>query len=424
MSLPRRVWSLGSLLFLILALGCGERHPAAVPTPPAIVLVAQPVELDGVEDYQIYTARTQAMESVDIKPRVTGYLMKIGFKDGEDVKKDQVLFEIDDRPYKAQLDAAKADAVVRQASLVKTQAEYDIGLRVQKQDKTAISEQELTKRLGARDEAKGGVDQAKAALEKAQLYYDWCKVTSPLDGRANRHFIDVGNLVSQDVSTLTNIVSLKPTWAYFDVDENTALHYQDLVAKGDVKSARKTEIPVKMALSNDVYAFDGVIDFLSNQLDPNTGSIRLRAVFPNKDERLLAGLFGRIKVPISAPHKALLVADAAIGTNQGQKFLLLVNDQNVVEYRAVEVGQLHTIPRTSPPVVLREVKRYRTVEKTLPDGTQKSEQVEVLKPTDWVIVEGLQRVRPGATVKPDHVDMATMMKKSELTGKNEAAPKK
>src|SRR5262249_16477961 len=172
------------------------------------------------------------------------------------------------------------------------------------------------------------VDKAKASLENAQLNFDWCKVTSPLDGRINRHFVDVGNLVSQDVTLLTNIVSLKPTWAYFDVDQNTADRYQKLVQEGKVKAARTSEIAVEMGIGADqTFPIPGIIDFYSNQLDPNTGSIRLRAVFSDPKKDLIAGLFARIRVPISEPHPALLVLDAAIGTNQGQKYILVVNDK-------------------------------------------------------------------------------------------------
>lgn len=381
--------------------GCDQKHPEPVATPPPVVMVALPAERT-VTDYQVFTARTQAVQSVDVKTRVTGYLTGILFKDGDLVKAGDVLFQIDDRPYKAALDQALATLEFDKAALVKAQAEYDIGLSVQKQNPGAISKDELAKRLGARDEAKASVDQAKAAVENAQLNYGWCKVTSPIDGRINRHFVDIGNLVSQNVTTLTNIVSIKPVWAYFDVDENTVRFYQSLIQKGVVPSARDTKIPVDMALAGDVdFPNRGEIDFVSNQLDPNTGSIRLRAVFPNENGTITAGMFGRIRVPIGVPHKALLVADSAIGTNQGQRYVLVVNDQNEVEYRPVEVGQLHG--------GLREVLRYREVTETGPDGRGELKKVEVLKPTDRIIVEGLQRVRPGFKVDPRLVDMATLL---------------
>lgn len=383
--------------------GCDQKHPDPVPTPPPPVVVARPVERE-VTDYQVFTARTQAVQSVDVKPRVTGYLTRIAFKDGDEVKKGDVLFEIDDRPYKADLDKALAAVETQKAALVKAQAEYDIGLDVQAQNPGAISKFEITRRLGARDEAAGALKNATAAADRAKLNYDWCKVTAPISGRANRHFVDVGNLVAQDVTTLTNIVSLRPMWAYFDVDENSAERYQALVKEGKVKSARASEIPVQMGLGADQgFPIRGVVDFVSNQLDPTTGSIRLRAVFENKDSRLTAGMFGRVRVPSSAPHKALLVTDRAVGTDQGQKFILVVNEKNEVERRPVEVGQMHN--------GLREVMRTRRALETGPQGQEVVKEVEALTPSDRVIVDGLQRARPGAAVNPKLVDMLTLSRR-------------
>jgi RND family efflux transporter MFP subunit len=363
-----------------------------------------------VSDYQVFTSRTQAVQSVDVKARVTGYLKKFDFKDGDEVKEGQILFEIDDRPYKAALDKAKADLEVASAALVKNQAFYNIGLSVQKQDKSAISEQEIDRRKGVRDESAGTVKQAQAALELAQLNFDWCKVSAPISGRINQHFVDAGNLVTQDVTTLTNIVSLKPIWAYFDADQNTVDHYQRLVKEGKLKAVRASEIPVKMGLGADKgFPIDGAIDFISNQLDPNTGSVRIRAVFPNADGRLVAGLFTRIKVPMSALHEALLVSDRAIGTDQGQRFVLAVNDKKEVEYRQVDVGQIHDR--------LREVMRFRTITEPGAEGKDVAKQIEVLKPTDRVIVNGLQRVRPGVKVDPKPVDMLTLLSGSSSSAK-------
>jgi RND family efflux transporter MFP subunit len=382
------------LALSLMASGCQEKHPTPVATPPSVVEVATPVERE-VTDYKVFTARTQAVESVDVKPRVTGYLTKICFKDGDEVEEGKVLFEIDDRPYKAELDKAKGDVEFQKASLVKAQADLDIAQNTAAMNPGAISKQELSKRQGTRDEAAGSLKAAEATQVKNQLNYDWCKVTAPISGRVNRHFVDVGNLVTQDTTTLTNIVSLKPIWAYFDVDENTVQDVGKLIREGKLKSARTGEVPARMALgSDDGFPFQGTVDFVSNQLDPGTGSIRVRAVFPNKDGKLLAGMFGRVKVPVSAPHSALLVSDQAVGTNQGQKYVLVVNDQDEVEYRAVEVGQVHD--------GLREVYRTRRI-----DGKD----VEVLKPTDRVIVIGMQRARPGSKVEPKPVDMQSLLPK-------------
>ena len=230
---------------------------------------------------------------------MTGYLKEIKFNDGADVKKGDVLFKIDDRPYKAALDEATANVAYAKAALVEAEANYQIGLNVRKANPAAISEQELNQRLGARDEAAASVLQAEASVESAQLNFNWCTVAAPIDGRIDRHFVDVGNLVSQDVTSLTNIVTIQPIWAYFDVDQNTALDVEKLIAEGKMKSARETTINVAHSLGQEAsFPIAGTIDFVSNQLDPNTGSLRVRAVFPNEDGFIGSGMFGRVRVPI------------------------------------------------------------------------------------------------------------------------------
>ncbi len=407
MNLPtktRRFRTLHVVLLAALTLGlagCEDRKPELATLPPPAVMVATPVERE-VTDYQVFTVRTEAMQSVDIKARVTGYLEEIKFKDGADVKKGDVLFQIDDRPYKAALDEAKANVAYAKAALVEAEANYQIGMNVRKANPAAISEQEINQRLGARDEAAASVLQAEASVESAQLNFDWCTVAAPIDGRIDRHFVDVGNLVSQDVTSLTNIVTISPIWAYFDVDQNTALDVEKLIAAGKMKSARDTTINVALSLGQEAtFPIAGTIDFVSNQLDPNTGSLRVRAVFPNEDGVIGSGMFGRVRVPIGQAHDALLVLDEAIGTNQGQKYVLVVNDENKVEYRAVEVGQVQD--------GLREVNRYRSITEPGQNNADSTRQVEVLQPSDRIIVQGLQRVRPGAPVSPQLVDMLTLM---------------
>jgi RND family efflux transporter MFP subunit len=424
---------LGSACLLALAAGmtgCDLKHPEPVATPPPVVKVARPVA-QNVTDMQVFTARTQAVQSVELKARVTGYLTKICYKDGDVVREGDVLFQIDDRPYKAALDQSKgaldqarAALELNKATLVKAQAEYDIGLSVKKQDAGAISEQELTRRLGARDEAKASIDEAKASIERAkaslenaQLNYDWCKVRSPISGRAARHLVDVGNVVNQNVTVLDTIVSLKPVWAYINVDQNTALNAQTLVREGKLKAYRTGEIPVAMGVgvgSEQSFPIPGSINYVGTQVDPSTGTIQVRAVFPNDDEKLVAGLFGRVRVPASAPHPALLVADEAVGTDQGQAFILVVGDKDEVESRIVDVGLLHD--------GLREVLPYRTVTQTDALGKDVTRRVEVLKRTDRVIVEGLQRVRPGDKVDPRLVNMQTLLSEPGTDGGKTASP--
>jgi len=400
------------LPLVALLVGCSGNHTPTVAIPTPIVEVAHPIERE-VTDYQTFTARTQAVQSIDIKARVTGFITAIKFKDGGDVEANQVLFEIDDRPYKATLDKAKGDVEVAKASLVKEQAFYDIGLGVQKQNPMAISEQELERRKGGRDEAAGTVKQALASQETAQLNYDWCKVRSPIAGRINRHFMDVGDLISENITLLTNVVSLRPMWSYFDVDQNSAERYQAAIREGKVASARSGLVPVQMALGADTaFNIAGSVDFVSNQLDPGTGSIRLRGVFPNEDSKLIAGLFARVRVPVSSPHSALLVSDRAIGTGQGQRYVMVINDKDEAEYRVVQVGQMHG--------ELREVYRTRKIVESDGAAADTTKEVEVLKATDRLIVNGLQRVRPGDKVEPKLVDMNTLLDAK----KTPAPPKK
>ena len=212
-------------------------------------MVATPV-VRTVTDYQIFTARTaggRVGRHQGPRVRLPDRNQVQGRRPAS--KKDEVLFKIDDRPYKAALDEAKANVQYAKAALVEAEANYQIGMNVRKANPAAISEQEINQRLGARDEAAASVLQAEASVESAQLNFDWCTVAAPISGRANRHFVDVGNLVSQDVTTLTNIVSIKPIWAYFDVDQNTALDVREADRRGqDQRRPRTTIVPADMSL--------------------------------------------------------------------------------------------------------------------------------------------------------------------------------
>lgn len=401
----------GGSLFLtvgFLALtGCEVKHPTPVATPPPIVEVARPLER-VVTDYEVFTARTQAVQSVNIKARATGYLTKLGFKDGDYVKQGQILFEIDPRPYQDQLEVAIGNVARLEGQKKLLQVQVDRYTRLVA--KGAASQQDLDIYIGQLAENTGALEAAKAQVKYTKLNLSFCTVTAPIEGRIDRHFLDVGDLVSQDTTLLTNIVSLKPTWAYFYVDQNTATQYQDLVRSGKVKSAQSNEIPVQMGLGDErSFPIAGVLDFVANQLDPNTGTIALRAVFPNEDGKLVAGLFCRIRVPISEPHPALLVRDSAIGTNQGERYVLVVNDQNVVATHPVTVGQLFN--------GLREVLPNRNIPDSDAQGKSITRQVKVLSATDRVLVAGLQRVRPGVTVDPRLIDMLTQLPEKEAAKK-------
>jgi RND family efflux transporter MFP subunit len=380
-----RSCSLLSVLFFFAAMtsvGCGRKPLAAPDTTPPTVIVAKPIERDVTESVE-FTGRTDGIFYTQIRPRVSGYLVGMPFKEGSEVKKDDVLFEIDDRPYKATLDQARASLEFSKASLVKTQADYDIGLAVAKQEKGAISQQELVKRLGSRDEAKASVDKAKADVEQAQLNFDWCKVRSPIDGRVSRYMFTLGNLVTQDQSQLTTVVSQNPMYVYFDMDENTLLRVlRTLILPSKVPLMKEPGgIPVDMGLSDEVgFPHKGHINFANNVVNPSTGTIQVRGEFDNPpndfgQHLLRPGMFVRVRLPLGKPRKALLVDEKALGTDQGQKYLLVVDSNNVVDYRRVKTGP-------------QEQGGLRVIE-------------QGLKPNEWVIISGLQMVRPGSKVVPE-----------------------
>jgi RND family efflux transporter MFP subunit len=372
---------------LVLGFGLGlagcARGPAQAPTAaPVLVSVSRPIER-AVTDYADFTGRVAAVESVEVRAHVWGYLDKVSFKEGALVKKGDVLFEIDPRPYQAMLNQAKAKVAQDEAQLTFDEAEYQRNLRMIVS--RAVSQSDLDKSAAAR-----GVDIANVAADNAvvaarQLDLEYTKVVAPVSGRVSRYLVTVGNLVQsgdQNGGTLlTTIVSVDPIYTYFDVDERAVMRVRQLIREGKAKSARETEWPVSLGLATEEgFPRQGAINFVDNQVNPKTGTLRVRAVFSNKDEALSPGFFARVRVPIGQAHQALLVSDRALDNDQGQKVLYIVNDKSEVVSRPIRVGALHD--------------GLRVIE----DGLQAGERV---------IVNGLQLVRPGMTVEPKLVDMPT-----------------
>jgi RND family efflux transporter MFP subunit len=375
-----RILLLGLCIGGIGLAGCARvpsEAPEAAPTP---VTVSHPVERD-VTDYADFTARTAAVDSVEVRAHVWGYLDKVNFKEGALVQKGDVLFELDARPYQALLNQAKAKVAQDEAQLTYDEAEHRRNLNLVSTG--AVSRSDLDKTAAAR-----GVDVANIAADKAvvasrQLDLEYTRVIAPVSGRVSRYVVTVGNLIQsgdQNGGTLlTTIVSVDPMYAYFDVDEHTVLRVRQLVREGKADSPRDGGVPVWLGLANeDGHPHRGTIDFVDNQVNPRTGTMRLRGVFPNRDQALAPGLFARVRAPIGRPHRALLVSERALDTDQGRKVLYVVNDKNAVVSRPVRLGALHD--------GLREIT----------DG---------LKPGERVIVKGLQQVRPGITVEPTLADM-------------------
>jgi RND family efflux transporter MFP subunit len=388
---PVRISSALVLGFCLGLMGCARapsEAPAAAPIP---VTVSYPVERE-VTDYADFTARTAAVDSVEVRARVWGYLDKVNFKEGALVKKGDVLFEIDPRTYRATLAQAEGNLASMQSRVRRLDADL---VRAQRAlELRAVAPEDYDKVVGDRGEAAASVEALRAAVQQAKLDLEYTKVLAPVSGRVSRYMVTQGNLIQSGQNgggtLLTTIVSVDPMYAYYDVDERTVQRVSQLIREGKVKWASKTEWPVSLGLGTEEgFPHQGTVNFVDNQVNPKTGTLRVRGVFPNKDEALSPGFFARVRVPLGPPHQALLVTDRALDNDQGQKVLYVVKQNNEVVSRPVRLGALHD--------GLREIA----------DG---------LKPGERVIVNGLQQVRPGVIVEPKLVAMPTSGVRSREAG--------
>jgi RND family efflux transporter MFP subunit len=371
-----------TLLLCVLALlaveGCGKAPPPA-PGPPEVTVAK--VLSKRIKDWDEYTGRFQAIDTVEVRPRVSGYIDQVLFHEGQSVKKDDLLVIIDPRPYQADYDRAKAGLELAKSQLSLAHLE---AARVQKlKDSGAVSREELDERLSTLNQQEASQAAAKAALDNAALQLSFTKVRAPFDGRASRAEVTRGNLVTggnNGGTLLTTVVSVDPIYVYFEGDENAYLRYNQLAREGQRPSSRDARNPVRVGLANEQgFPHEGYMDFVDNQLDVRTGTIRARAVLDNRDHQFTPGMFARVQLLGSGEYDAILIEDRAVGTDQNQNFVLVLGQDNKLEYRAIEPGRILGGG-------LRIVRKG-------------------LKPEDVIVVSGLQRVRPGAQVKPS---MATM----------------
>ncbi len=330
----------------------------------------------------------QSFRALNIVARVTGYLVQMPFAEGADVKKGDLLFQIDPQPYDAQVRLGQAQVAAYDAQLQLAKQNFD---RVQKLFKqNGISQQEFDQNKSAQDQAIAQLDAAKANLEIYRLNLQYTRVTSPIDGQVSRYFLTLGNLINQDQTLLTTVVSLDPIYAFFDVDQRNLLRIRRAINEGRLPSRRASpsnepQIPVLLGMPGEqTFPYKGYINFSNNQLNPNTGSIAVRGVFDNpkpaKGVRLMSpGMFVRIRLPLGPPHPAFLVIDSAIQSDQGQKYVYVVNAAGKTEYRQVVLGALE------------------------PDGLRAVS--SGLTEDDWVVVGAIQQFRPNMQVKTEQTTM-------------------
>jgi RND family efflux transporter MFP subunit len=371
-----------------LSSGCGSPAPAESKTSDQgsgpKVTVSQPLTRD-ITDFDSYEGRIESVETVQVRARVRGYLTKVNFKDGQIVKPGELLYEIDPRPYQATLDGAQAQVAAADAALDLAKKEYARAVSLLRSN--AASREEVDTWTGKQGVAKADRLKALAAVEQAKLDLDFTKVTAPINGMISRTLADVGNLInaSGGETLLTTIVSVDPMYVYFEVDERALLRYRKEFDKNktDDKHVRppikELKIPVEVRLEGDEgYPHKGVIDFADNIVNPSTGTIKVRGVLPNVRRILDAGMRARVRIPVSDPHKVLLVTARAVANDQGRKLLYVVDDKDVVKRRNVKLGRFEG----SLQVIL-----------------------EGLKTEEWVIVDGIQFVRDEMKVNPERVPM-------------------
>ncbi|MEO7385946.1 MAG: efflux RND transporter periplasmic adaptor subunit [Gammaproteobacteria bacterium] len=357
---------------VLAATGCGRPTPPDMAPPE--VTVAKPL-VRQITDWDEYTGRLAAVETVEIRARVNGYLESVPFQEGSLVTRGDLLFVIDPRPYQAALDVARAELTRARVRLELTVNDLDRAKRLFAS--RAISEEELDGRTKEKREADAALEAAVAAEKAAGLSLEFARIKAPISGRIGRKLVTVGNLVTgegNDATLLTTLVSVDPIQVYFTADERAFLRYTRLAEQGIRPSSRNVANPVRLQLADEEgFPHEGVMDFVDNAVDETTGTMQGRAIFPNPDGDLTPGLFGRIQLLGEGPYEALILPDQAVGTDQAERLVYVVGADNVVTVRPVTLG--------------RSLGALRVIRSGL-------------KAADRVVINGIQRVRPGNLVKP------------------------
>ncbi len=356
----------------------GSQAETAGPPPPQVS--AAPVLVKPVSQWDDFSGRVEAVQSVELRPRVSGYIDKVNYVEGDEVKKGDVLFTIDSRSYQAEFDRARAELTRARTQATVARSESERAKKLSEQQ--AISTESWEQRRAAADQAGANVQAAQAALDAAALNLEFTKVRAPIDGRAGRAMVTAGNLVTagDSASVLTTLVSLDTVFVYFDADEGTFLRYAQMARKGERPSERDSELPVKVGLSGEEgFPHTGKVDFLDNQVTRSTGTIRVRALLDNADRAFTPGLFARVQLLGSGEFQAMLIDDKAVLTDQDRKYVYVVDKEGKAQRRDIQLG--------------RTAEGLRIVQQGLAAG-------------DRVIIDGVQKVfMPGMPVQAKAVAM-------------------
>jgi RND family efflux transporter MFP subunit len=375
--------------------GCDQGQPQASPKagPPAPVVTVSKPALREIIEWDEYTGRFDAAELVEIRARVSGYLNEVRFQDGQMVKQGDVLFSIDPRPFERALEQARAELFAAKTKV--ENANLDVVRGKPLIERKIISDKTFDDRMAVVRDAEAVVKVSEAKIKSSELDLSFATITAPISGRASRTMVTAGNWISagsvSGTTLLTTIVSQDPIYVYFDVNENNYIKYKRLAERGVTAGAAEVGAQVEVALSDERgFPHKGRLDFLDNRIDQGTGTLRARAVLPNKAGLFSPGLFGRVRVTGSPSYTALLIPDEAIGTDQTNKYVFTVGDDGIVARRNIKLGPL--------------VDGLRVVREGIADS-------------DWVITKGLQRARPGLKVDPKRVAIAA----SEASSKDAKA---